>query len=51
MLAFSMVATAAPVTAWADEIPAAHEALEDAGDEGQAAVQEDTGEVQEGYLT
>ena len=47
MLAFSMVATAAPVTAWADEIPAAHEALEDAGDEGQAAVQEDTGEVQE----
>ena len=28
MLAFSMVATAAPVTAWADEVPAAEEELE-----------------------
>ncbi len=53
MLAFSMVATAAPVTAWADEVPAAEEELEDAGeqpvvdDEEEAAVQEDTEKVQE----
>ncbi len=53
MLAFSMVATAAPVTAWATEVPAAEEKLEDAGEqpvvdnEEEAAVQEDTEKVQE----